>query len=470
MADPTPFPIPSAPPADRGGDDPMYQPLSIVAVAGFIVACLYALFLLVCAVVALYRWTPLLMDSLTLLVPATGLILSLIGYIEVKRSEGTRAGRTLAVWGMLLSTLCGLAYIAYAAGTYLAVRQAADKEIVQFISHLQRGETDAAFRLTQEPAQRPPVDANLHTELEQRFNLEGDQQMRGPLTVFEQSELTQRLMQAGPNATVRTRGVRHWEYADGGYKISLNYQLVSPEATLDFVATAHGRDPSRGKGRQWTIVRNETYGTGTAQLTPLGEHMETVRRKAAAFLVDWLTKLHDGKVEEAFLDTLEPARREKVRSEFQARVAAAALAGGPVPLSADPETRRRLFLPGYKAFREGALVRPAANYWAPAALKDEVVPDFRRGFEKPTEMLSRVQVAPPAAPVPALVEGDRLVLRHPILFRSLPRFIAEATVLIETDATAAEPGAVPPTFNLKAIEVRRAKTPPAGPPGMMGGL
>jgi hypothetical protein len=468
MADPTPFPVPSAPPADRAGDDPVYKPLSVVALAGFAVACVYGVFLLLCAIVAIYRGTPLLMSSITLLLPVAALILSLIGYLEVQRSDGTRAGTSFAVWGMLVSTLCGLAYVAYAAGTYLAVRNAADREIMQFVRHLQRGETDQAFRLTRGPRERPPIDENLHAELEQRFNLEGDAQMRGQLTTFELSEIALRLRQAGPEATIRAGGVAHWEYSEGGYKISLNYQVISPDGTGEFTATAHGRDPGKTGGRLWTIVQNETHTTGNPRLTPRGEQRERVRELSAKFLGEWMTKLSEGKLEEAFLDTVEPSKRGELQAKFKAGLAVKALGGGPIPLPPDPEAQRLAFLPGYRAFREGGLVKLAPDFWSPATLKDQVLPEIRQAFAKPADLLMRIQPAPASAAVPMGVEGDRVVIRYPVIYRALPRFTAEGSVVMEADAASMEPGGPAPEFWIKAYELGRAKTAPTPtrPPGM----
>lgn len=462
MADSPQHPIPAAPPIDSGPDDPVYKPLSVVAIAGFALACLYGIFLFICAFVAIYRGTPLLMSSFTLLLPAAALLLSFLGYLEVQRSEGTRAGAALAVWGMTASALLGLAYVAYTAGSYLAVRQAADREIRQYLTHLLHGETDLAFRLSLQPSERPPADDTLHSELEQRKNLEAaDPTLRGLLTIFEQNTLTRRLGEAGANAALRTGGVRAWEYSDAGYKVTINYQVVSPEGSLDFFVTAHGREPTRGQGRQWTIVQSESGVASFAQVAR-GQHLDAVRKASSEFLNEWWEHLAEGRTEEAFLATLEPDQREKVRAAFHAHLAGMALAPKPVPIPPDAEAQRLLLLPGYQDFRKGSLVSLASNFWAPATVKTEVLPEIQRLFG-PSADPNVLQQSNEMNSLPAVtLEGDRLRFRHAFLVRH-SRFLAELDIVTETAATVAEPGSVPPTFRIQAVEIKRARSNSGGP-------
>ena len=93
MAEPTTQQLPEAP-----GQDFVYRPLSGLAVAGVIVAGLYGLLLIVCAVVALWRGDPFLLPLWLLILPAAGVGLSLLGRWHILRSEDTRAGLPLTCW------------------------------------------------------------------------------------------------------------------------------------------------------------------------------------------------------------------------------------------------------------------------------------------------------------------------------------------------------------------------------------
>lgn len=460
MAEPTEHPGPGAPPVDRGGDDPVYKPLSLLAVAGFAVACLYALFLLVCTVVALFRWTPLLMPSYLLLFPFAGLVLSLLGYLEIRRSEDTRAGSRLAVWGMAVSCLSGLMYVAYDSANYLAVRQSAEKDILQFFEHLKRGETDEGFRMTLEPRQRPTLGEGLRLELEQRFNLDSDMSMRGRLSQFEQGPLMRMLADAGDKAEIRSLGLKEREFKDGGYKIRQIYQLTVPEMTVEFLITAHGREPSRGQGRQWTVVLNET-GLQSSTPTPLGIHRGNLRRQSSVFLQQWIEKLREDKGEEAFLDTLAPEDRQRAH----AQQAAALLGRGLLP-PITPEARRQL-LPGYKGFTEGNLVRVAPKFWAPEAMKSDIPAEVKKLFAKPGEPLARIFQNETNAPPLTLIEGDKLRLHHEFQIHLRERrAMAEVWLITECQASAYDLDGPAPAMRLLAIELKRGKTLPEGPPGM----
>src|SRR2546425_1598889 len=118
MSHPTPVP-PSA-------EEPLaYQPLAALAVAGFAVSVLFAGIVTVGGFMALVRGQPFLLESWTLLLPLAGILLSYLGQVHIRQSEGTRAGLKLAQWGLGLNLSFGLGYFVYSLGTGLAIRQQA---------------------------------------------------------------------------------------------------------------------------------------------------------------------------------------------------------------------------------------------------------------------------------------------------------------------------------------------------------
>jgi hypothetical protein len=151
------------------------------------------------------------------------------------------------------------------------------------------------------------------------------------------------------------------------------------EGDLDCLVTIRS-GAAKGKksaGRQWYVVAGETTLTGLPNKGDVGKAMEVLTNHSAAFVEGWLRKLAAGDTRGAFLDTQEPAERERLRAEFarldvaQARTGTAwagawlaaadsaqsgalgvFLLGGVAPPSAagtSPE--------GYRQFLEGAFPR-----------------------------------------------------------------------------------------------------------------
>src|SRR5262245_33547401 len=90
---------------DRPEDPAGYKPLSLFAILGLIISGTFAVFLAICLLIALLARVPLVSNPFLLLWPVVGLIVSGLGWLQVRRSEGTQAGTRLAVWGLLVSLL-----------------------------------------------------------------------------------------------------------------------------------------------------------------------------------------------------------------------------------------------------------------------------------------------------------------------------------------------------------------------------
>src|SRR5947209_7913674 len=104
----SPQPFPASPggqvlAAERDADEPAYRPLSLLALAGFLIALLYTLLVVVGALVSFLKGNPLLgplIVPLSWLLPLAGGVVSAVAWLKIQRSEGTRAGTALAVWGI----------------------------------------------------------------------------------------------------------------------------------------------------------------------------------------------------------------------------------------------------------------------------------------------------------------------------------------------------------------------------------
>src|SRR5262249_31610009 len=103
---------------EPAGAETGYRPLSGLAIAGFALAILYALVVLVSTVVGLIQGLGFFLPNELLLAPIAGAILCFLGQRQIRRSEGTKAGLALARWGLWLSVFTGLGYFSYYQFTY----------------------------------------------------------------------------------------------------------------------------------------------------------------------------------------------------------------------------------------------------------------------------------------------------------------------------------------------------------------
>src|SRR5262245_8531153 len=151
--------------SERPSEQLDYRPISGLAIVGLALAGVYLLVVVLSAVVAVIKGEPFYLPDWLLCVPIASFILSILAYRHIRRSEDTRAGLNLAQWGFWLSLVSGLGYFTYTQVTGLAVRDQANRFLMEkgadsgFFALLQSGDkTDryAAFLLTQTVADRRP--------------------------------------------------------------------------------------------------------------------------------------------------------------------------------------------------------------------------------------------------------------------------------------------------------------------------
>jgi hypothetical protein len=333
-----------------------YRAVSAWAVAGLGLAVLYTAWVLAAAAIAFRSHLPLLMNPATLVLPVIAALLSLIGWSEVRRSEGTRVGLRLAQVGLVLSVLAGAGYATYWQVTELALSQQARDFTRQWLEQVGRSSTDeveacAAFWNTLDPARRdrsldlnsvevrqklasdPKEFASLHEGLRRRY-FWGDRGQKGPLPRFFDHELIQLVRQGGTHVEAEALGVRDWQFlsgTEGGYRLEQTFRLTTPEGVFEAVIPVLGKDLER---RQWQVQIADA-GIRQAKLSAFGGQMRDLRFDSRRFAIDWARKLAEGKVEEAFLDTLLPEQRQPLRDR-------------------PPEEVRSQ--PGYAAFAAGGLI------------------------------------------------------------------------------------------------------------------
>jgi hypothetical protein len=459
---PQPAQVPAARPNFRRDSEelPVYRPLALFAILGFGLAVVYAAVLSVCALAGWYSGMPLPPVAWTLLVPFLALLVSAVGWFQIQRSEGTLAGARLALWGMGISLFAGLSYGAYFGASYVAVGQQAESFATAWVMELRKGNVDEAFRLTVDPTERPRAGADLHRELELRFNTGRDGSFGGGYDMFAGGELARglnhgRTAQTGEETRIESRGIKNFEVRGGSYHVQLTYLISSPDQTAELQVGLQGTDSSKERGRQWNVIINET-GLVPASVTglPRGARLQELKVLSSTFVGQWLMKLSENHLTDAYLDTQPPARRPALSAEYRARLL---LAPGPVPAE--------LLLPGFQDFSRGSLVRAVPDFWAPGDIKQQVLPAAQKWFEQPQALPSAWNMQTVRS-LQWEQQGDRLRLYHPFQGNIFHQYIVKADIVTETDARALDDPA-PPTWTIAAIELRAGRTmPQMGMPGM----
>jgi hypothetical protein len=482
--------LPQAERAPIAGDETSgYQPLSILSIVGCALAILYAVFLAFCWLISFLRGTPLLMSSWTLLLPLAGLVVSAVAWLQIKRAEGSLAGSRLATSGMLISGLFGLMYGAYMGASYLALRQQGETFTNQWMELVRDAKFDEAFRLSLPANERPRNDANLHRELEIRFNTPGPNGT-GAFTVFQQHQLVRLLNPSGTQesaAEVRWKplGLSQWEYKEGAYHLQQLYEVSNAERKAEVVVTLVGNDSrQKQEGRQWAIMMHLTHPQALIEQNDLGGRLAFLKDNSGTFVHEWIKKLMADRGDEAFLDTVPPPQRADLRTAYQAQLAMVALSAGLAPgtngLLAEPEACRQVLLPGYEAFTQGSMVSADDKvFWAPEKKRDEMIAAVKALFQRPGNALASVM----RPQKPDLVwwrrEGDHIRIALDCLIM-LDTFSIDAAMIVETDAKELEATGNTVAWRLAKLELYHGRSlaaqqpqapgmPPRPPGGKMPG-
>jgi hypothetical protein len=284
-----------------------YQPLSLLAIAGFVLCLLYALVVIGGGVVALINHTPWLLPLWTLLLPIVGVALAWVARGRIQGSEGTLGGMALVNWGIGLGVLFGLTYTAYYTATYFAVRQQATDFAARWLDDLRAGKLEQAYLRTMDVAKRPREDANLRAALE---NLGATNMVS--YNTFQHAEFVRLLKQGGQEAQADLVAVKDWDYEKGGYQVNLVYNVGTPAARFELVLGVQGKESLTGEyeGRQWHVMMDKSGADRTQiKFTPEGERVLTALSRGREFAQNWLLVLSKGDKEEAYLETLPPAER-----------------------------------------------------------------------------------------------------------------------------------------------------------------
>src|SRR5262245_44036996 len=331
MAELTPATAPAA------SEPEVYRPLSLAAVGGFSMSVLCAGLVVLTTVVALLKGAPLFLANwLVTALAASGVLLSWIGILAVRYSEGTRAGAALARYGIWLSVVPGLGYLAYSFFTGLALTQQAndfltrirdddsgfwqrltDAARLQSEAELSHGEdrdlklaqsqasVDSAFLLTLpyvrraghlpapdvQRAQDIPKFRDWEARLAKDFDIPSPMSDVGEIGLFREHKLVRAILMSGKDVTIESLGVQDWEYEQGSYTVRRNYRITTPEFIFEVLVPVGSTEGEESEGkRKWFVIFTRQQLNRPTKSTPLGDAVEKARGLSRTALKEWLDK------------------------------------------------------------------------------------------------------------------------------------------------------------------------------------
>jgi hypothetical protein len=453
-----------------------YRPLSLLALAGFGLAVLYALIVLVGGGIALYGRTPWLMPAWSFLLPLAALVVCWAARNRIRDSEDTLSGVAFTTWGFRLTIVLGLTYTAYYTATFFAVRGHAFACADAFFEQLKQGNTGKAFLLSTGIPLKDVEDKDLRNILESRFNNPaGGPGSPGAYSQFRHMQFVRFIQTDGPRTQIAPLGVHDWEYGKGGYKVVLRYRVVTSMGEFEMRVETLGRDPKPGdpRGRQWQVVLNKAEtGIVTMHKTALGD--QVMKRSASGndFVNSWVEKINRQRWSDAYLDTLPLAERERLlKGRSAVHLMAAAPLAGLAPLVLHDENCRA-YLNAAHGLQSAKLIRLDLSFWATESQKKGILERIERTFKTDAAGNSPpVTLGIQQQNMPMIREKDgRLTMVFDVMLRYMAednpaniQYLVEGQLILESDEKDTDQS--PLAWHVAALEVESGRTPPPMPNG-----
>lgn len=403
-----------------------YQALSLLAMAGFGLAAIYALVVLIGSAVALVGRIPWLMPYWTFLIPIAVLIVCWAARTRILNSEGTLSGLAFTTWGSRLAILFTIPYAAYYLATFLAVRSPAIDCANEFLQRIKEGRLDQAFLAAQPDISIKGMNSKaMRDEIESRFNqpMGAVAVTPGAFSHFRQENFVRFIEMDGEQVEATPTGVDFWEYGKGGYRVILNYHIATSLVEFDMKVDTFGRDPKPGepKGRrQWQVhLQRSATATvpGSMKLTKRGEDFEKRTSNAQKFASEWVYKIND-------VDKLQPGERESYSK----------------------------------------LIRGYETFWASKLIRDEISESIRKMFQ-PRAGEKRFNLFIQPGTIPFLRESNGrttgaidVMIRYYEEGNQIPQFLVDGRLMLSADSNVAADA--PSAWRVDALEIESGRTSP----------
>jgi hypothetical protein len=460
-----------------------YRPLSLLALAGFALAAIYALIVVLGGAVSLFNRIPWLLSPWTFVFPLAALIVCLVARARIRNSEATLSGLTFTTWGIRLTIILALSYAAYYSFAYFAVRLQAIDCANGYFEQIKQGRIHRAYLQGMVESPKLTNDDDLRELIEATHNAPMGRNMRpGQFSQFRHTEYVRLIEMAGDEAKITPQGVVDWNYENGGYKVTLRYQVATPLAEFDMIVKTFGRDskPGEPKGRRWGVIiaPSETQIVQTTMnLTPTGQEFMKSAVSAREFLARWVKRITDQQLDQVYLDTQRPAERERLSKGRQTArfLSSAPLTGLGALGLCDADCRR--FLAGWQAFLNGKTIQTDdKTFWTSKKERNAILERVRQTFQpgpqgQPTFALQPEQVN---VPLQRIADGEKTILfDFQVIYLDekspMPKYVAEGFVAVSAPEQDADGS---PAWRIRFIELSNAHTasmmmPPQ--PGAGGG-
>jgi len=268
-----------------------YRPISALAVAALLVGTLTALLLVGFCISAAATHRPFISPFMMLLA-ITSLGLAVAAKIQLARSQGTRAGSSLANFSLFLSLITSLGYMAYWFAIDLSVRQQSTAVAEKWLDYLQKNKPELAFRLTRDPGQQKSIPEEADA-IRRRFG-------NVDLSLFTRSDIP-RLFRTWPDQSeVSFDGVHNWETTGNGLQAELNFSLRFPEGIYPITVTTLGSDDPDTGSRVWQVSFHTTgLKKNEQRLTTLGKLIYELQFKSVRELKPSYDRFREGGAEKA---------------------------------------------------------------------------------------------------------------------------------------------------------------------------
>jgi hypothetical protein len=447
-----------------------YRPLSLLALAGFGLAVVYAAVVLIGAGVALFGRIPWLMPGWSFLLPLAALVLCWVAATHIRGSEGTLSGLAFTTWGIRLTILVALTYGAYYFATFFAVRGQAIECADRFFEQLKQGHNEQAFMLASGLPTKDVDSAELRNMIESQFNTPGAAPGAvGAFTRFCQAHYVRFIEMDGPNAKIDLRGVSEWEHSKGGYKVVLKYHIATALVDFEMNVETVGRDPKPGepKGRQWQVTLPRDEGPDPMKRTPLGEKLvDGSMRSAQRFVAGWVDKFNQKQWLEAYLDTLPPSERSRlVKGRSALRFLAVSPMSGVATLGLLDDACRDVLATGRELESRKLILLDPKTFWTGKQQRAEILQRVETTFKSAIGGSPGVSLNLLKA-VPMLREIDG---RTTVFFDAALNYYEDNssklqyTVQGQIAVTAPSSDADRSDWRIESINVESGRTPPEPP-------
>ncbi len=383
---------------------------ALLRVAGLALVAFFALPIGIGGLFAFPSQSPWLLPLWTLAFALAAVGVAAAGRLRIRASEGTLSGLGLTTWAILLSVFFALCYTAFYSATYLAVTFQAKQFTNDWIDRIQKDDLERAFTMTLEPQFRDKnTDTLTRAEVESVSLRQMDPEGRGGYSAFCERPAV-RLLRGSTRENVELLSIGDWGYETGGYKVVLHYQVTTPYWSFPLDVVAFGTESPKGdwRGRRWTLQANASNLTRiTPTVTPKGNQLLALGPPTNDFLQRWTNDLWMQRIR-AVNPTLPEGSRDK---DVFASVSAA-------PAAAGFGVRARQF---QAPFFKGVLVKEdEANFWVAGGpdvrkqLVEKVKAVFAPGQEVPDKMRVQIPMRSGSAIPLWSEENGRLVLRHDV--------------------------------------------------------